>query len=154
DLYLEGSDQHRGWFMSSMMIGIGTRGVPPYKAVLTHGFVVDGEGRKMSKSLGNAPDPQGLIKKYGAEIVRLWVAASDYRDDVRLSNHILDTLSEGSRKIRNTLRYCLSQLHDFDPDADAVGELEPIDRWALSRFERYGAQVLRAYEAYEFHRIF
>jgi isoleucyl-tRNA synthetase len=154
DLYLEGSDQHRGWFMSSLMIGIGTRGAPPYKGVLTHGFVVDGEGRKMSKSLGNAPDPQGLLKKYGAEIVRLWVAASDYRDDVRLSNHILDTLSEGYRKIRNTLRYCLSQLYDFDPQADAVSDLESIDRWALSRFERYRVQVIKAYESCEFHRIF
>ncbi|HEX9577649.1 MAG TPA: isoleucine--tRNA ligase [Myxococcales bacterium] len=154
DLYLEGSDQHRGWFMSSLMIGIGTRGAPPYRGVLTHGFVVDGEGRKMSKSLGNAPDPQGLLKKYGAEIVRLWVAASDYRDDVRLSNHILDTLSEGYRKIRNTLRYCLSQLFDFDPRTDATEELEPIDLWALSRFERYRAQVIKAYESCEFHRIF
>jgi isoleucyl-tRNA synthetase len=156
DLYLEGSDQHRGWFMSSLMIGIGTRGAPPYRAVLTHGFVVDGEGKKMSKSLGNAPDPEGLLKKYGAEIVRLWVAASDYRDDVRLSNHILDTLAEGYRKIRNTLRYCLSQLHDFDPQEHAVPPeaLEPIDRWALSRLERYRDQVIEAYEAYQFHRIF
>jgi isoleucyl-tRNA synthetase len=154
DLYLEGSDQHRGWFMSSLMIAIGTRGAPPYQAVLTHGFVVDGEGRKMSKSLGNAPDPAGLLKKYGAEIIRLWVAASDYRDDIRLSNHILDTLSEGYRKIRNTLRYCLSQLYDFDPQTDAVSELEPIDNWALSRLERYRAQVIKAYQAYEFHRIF
>jgi isoleucyl-tRNA synthetase len=154
DLYLEGSDQHRGWFMSSLMIATGTRGSPPYKGVLTHGFVVDGEGKKMSKSLGNAPDPQGLLKKYGAEIVRLWVAASDYRDDVRLSNHILDTLAEGYRKIRNTLRYCLSQLHDFDPQQDAVEDLQAIDRWALSRFERYRALVIEAYEAYQFHRIF
>ena len=154
DLYLEGSDQHRGWFMSSMMIGVGTRGTPPYKALLTHGFVVDGEGRKMSKSLGNAPDPQGLIKKYGAEVVRLWVAASDYRDDVRLSNHILDTLAEGYRKIRNTLRYCLSQLFDFDPAGDSSEEFSAIDRWALSRFERYRAQVHAAYGHYEFHRIY
>src|SRR6202171_3245146 len=131
--------------MSSLMIGVGSRGAPPYRSVLTPGFVVDGEGRKMSKSLGNAPDPQGLIKKYGAEVVRLWVAASDYRDDVRLSNHILDTLSEGYRKTRNTLRYCLSQLFDFDPEKDAVkpDALEPIDRWALSRFERYRAGVVQ-----------
>ena len=154
DLYLEGSDQHRGWFNSSLTIGVGTRGEAPYKALLTHGFVVDGEGRKMSKSLGNAVDPQGMVKKYGAEVVRLWVAASDYRDDVRLSNHILDTLSEGYRKIRNTLRYCLSQLHDFDPAQDACAELSPIDRWALSRFEGYRAQVIKAYQAYEFHRIY
>jgi isoleucyl-tRNA synthetase len=154
DLYLEGSDQHRGWFNSSLTIAVGTSGAAPYKAVLTHGFVVDGEGRKMSKSLGNAADPPGMIKKYGAEVIRLWVAASDYRDDVRLSNHILDTLSEGYRKIRNTLRYCLSQLHDFDPGQDASAELLPVDRWALSRFERYRAQVAKAYGAYEFHRIY
>ena len=156
DLYLEGSDQHRGWFNSSLMISTGTRGRAPYRAVLTHGMVVDGEGRKMSKSLGNAPDPQGLIKKYGAEVVRLWVAASDYRDDVRLSNHILDSLSEGYRKIRNTLRYCVSQLFDFDPRADAVAltQLPALDRWALSRFERYRAQVTEAYDSYEFHRVY
>jgi isoleucyl-tRNA synthetase len=154
DLYLEGSDQHRGWFNSSITISVGTSGAAPYKALLTHGFVVDGEGRKMSKSLGNAVDPQGMIKKYGAEVVRLWVAASDYRDDVRLSNHILDTLSEGYRKIRNTLRYCLSQLHDFDPAKDASDAFLPIDRWALSRFERYRALVIKAYDNYEFHRIY
>ena len=154
DLYLEGSDQHRGWFNSSLTISVGTNGQAPYQAVLTHGFVVDGEGRKMSKSLGNAVDPQGMIKKYGAEVMRLWVAASDYRDDVRLSNHILESLSEGYRKIRNTLRYCLSQLHDFDPAQDASVELSSIDRWALSRFERYRGQVIKAYQAYEFHRVY
>ena len=156
DLYLEGSDQHRGWFNSSLMIGIATRGEAPYKACLTHGFYVDGEGRKMSKSLGNYVDPAIMLKKYGAEVVRLWVAASDYRDEVRLSNNILDTLSEGYRKIRNTLRYCLSQLFDFDPASDAVPlpAMQPIDRWALSRFERYRAGVVKAYEAYEFHRIY
>jgi isoleucyl-tRNA synthetase len=154
DLYLEGSDQHRGWFMSSLMISIGARGKPPYRAVLTHGFLVDGEGRKMSKSLGNAPDPQGLLKKYGAELMRLWVAASDYRDDIRFSNAILDTLSESYRKIRNTLRYCLSQTYDFDPAKDASIGLEPIDRWALSRFEKYRATVVKAYAAYEFHRAY
>jgi isoleucyl-tRNA synthetase len=154
DLYLEGSDQHRGWFMSSLMIGIATRGAPPYKALLTHGFLVDGEGRKMSKSLGNAPDPGGLLKKYGAELMRLWVAASDYRDDVRFGNAILETLSESYRKIRNTLRYCLSQTHDFDPLLDPSVGLLPIDRWALSRFERYRAQVAAAYDAYELHRAY
>jgi isoleucyl-tRNA synthetase len=156
DLYLEGSDQHRGWFMSSLMVSVGTRGTAPYKSLLTHGFVVDGEGHKMSKSLGNAPDPQGWIKRYGAEVVRLWVAASDYRDDVRLSTHILDTLSEGYRKIRNTLRYCLSQLFDFDPAQDCVQPdvLLAVDRWALSRFERFRGQVIKAYQAYEFHRIY
>jgi isoleucyl-tRNA synthetase len=154
DLYLEGSDQHRGWFMSSLMISLGARGKAPYKAVLTHGFLVDGQGRKMSKSLGNAPDPEGLLKKYGAELMRLWVAASDYRDDIRFSNAILDTLSESYRKIRNTLRYCLSQTFDFDPALDSVTELLPIDRWALSRFEKYRATMVAAYGAYEFHRAY
>ncbi|HET7785994.1 MAG TPA: isoleucine--tRNA ligase [Myxococcales bacterium] len=156
DLYLEGSDQHRGWFMSSLMISIATRGEPPYRGVLTHGFLVDGEGRKMSKSLGNAPDPQGLLKKYGAELMRLWVAGSDYRDDVGFSNSIVETLSESYRKIRNTLRYCLSQLYDFDPREDAVGAeaMQPVDRWALSRFERYRAAVIASYDAYEFHKVY
>ncbi|HET9754571.1 MAG TPA: class I tRNA ligase family protein, partial [Myxococcales bacterium] len=156
DLYLEGSDQHRGWFMSSLMIGIATRGQPPYRAVLTHGFLVDGEGRKMSKSLGNAPDPQGLLKKYGAELMRLWVAGSDYRDDVGFSNSIVETLSDGYRKIRNTVRYCLSQLYDFDPAQDGVAPeaMQPVDRWALSRFERYRASVIASYDAYEFHKVY
>src|SRR3989454_2618725 len=154
DLYLEGSDQHRGWFMSALMIGIGTRGQAPYRAVLTHGFLVDGEGRKMSKSLGNAPDPQGLLKKYGAELMRLWVAGSDYRDDIGFSNAIVETLSESYRKIRNTVRYCLSQLHEFDPRRDATTELLPIDRWALSRFERYRAAAIEAYDRYEFHKVY
>src|SRR5438128_4621249 len=154
DLYLEGSDQHRGWFMSALMIGIGTRGRAPYRAVLTHGFLVDGEGRKMSKSLGNAPDPQGLLKKYGAELMRLWVAGSDYRDDIGFSNAIVETLSESYRKIRNTVRYCLSQLYDFDPHQDSTGELLPVDRWALSRFERYRGAVIEAYDKYEFHKVY
>jgi len=154
DLYLEGSDQHRGWFMSALMIGIGDRGAAPYRGVLTHGFLVDGAGHKISKSLGNAPDPQGLLKKYGAEIMRIWVAASDYSGEVAWSNQIGETLSEGYRKIRNTLRYCLSQLFDFDPQADASSELQAIDRWVLSRFERYRAQVIESYRAYEFHRIY
>ncbi|MFN2546208.1 MAG: isoleucine--tRNA ligase [Myxococcales bacterium] len=154
DLYLEGSDQHRGWFNSSLTIGVGTRGHAPYKAVLTHGFLVDGEGRKLSKSLGNAPDPKELLKKHGAEIMRIWVAASDYRSDIAWSPKIGDTLTEGYRKIRNTVRYCLSQLYDFDPASDSTDELLPIDRWALSRFERYRSQVLQAYDAYEFHRIY
>jgi len=156
DLYLEGSDQHRGWFMSTLMIGIATRGAAPYQEVLTHGFVVGGDGQKMSKSKGNYIDPQQMLKKYGAEIFRLWVAASDYRDDVRLSVGILDMLSEGYRKIRNTLRYCLSQLYDFDPARDAVEveKLEPVDRWALSRFEAYRREVVEAYRVYEFHRVY
>jgi isoleucyl-tRNA synthetase len=154
DLYLEGSDQHRGWFMSSLMIGIGTGGQAPYRGVLTHGFLVDGEGRKMSKSLGNAPDPQGLLKKYGAELIRLWVAGSDYRDDIGFSNSIIETLSESYRKIRNTLRYCLSQLYDFDPQQDATADLQAVDRWALSRFERYRGAAIEAYDRYEYHKVY
>jgi isoleucyl-tRNA synthetase len=156
DLYLEGSDQHRGWFNSSLTIAVANEGRAPYRGCLTHGFVVGEDGRKMSKSLGNDVDPQATLKKYGAEIVRLWVAATDYRDDVRLSTTILDTLSEGYRKIRNTLRYCLSQLYDFDPGRDAVPveEMEAIDRWALSRLERFRGLVQRSYDEYEFHRIY
>src|SRR5438093_1130912 len=156
DLYLEGSDQHRGWFNSSLTIGVATRGESPYRACLTHGFLVGEDGRKMSKSLGNYVDPQQMLQKHGAEIVRLWVAASDYRDEVRLSPKILETLSEGYRKIRNTLRYCLSQLYDFDPSSEAAAlrALEPLDRWALSRMERYRAGVNRAYQQYEFHRVY
>ncbi len=156
DLYLEGSDQHRGWFNSSLTIGIAGHGAPPYKGVLTHGFLVDGEGRKMSKSQGNVLAPDQLIKKYGAEVLRLWVAASDYRDDVRVSQNIFEMLSEGYRKIRNTLRYCLSQLSDFNPatDAQPEGRLPELDRWALSRFERYAEEVLSSYEKFEFHRVY
>jgi isoleucyl-tRNA synthetase len=156
DLYLEGSDQHRGWFNSSMTVGLAARGEVPYKQLLTHGFVVDGEGKKMSKSIGNTIAPETIIKKHGAEVLRLWVAASDYRDDVRVSPNILETLAEGYRKIRNTLRYCLSQLFDFDPARDAVpvAQLLPVDRWALSRMERYAGQVLGAYRAFEFHRVY
>jgi isoleucyl-tRNA synthetase len=138
DLYLEGSDQHRGWFHSSLLCSVGTREVAPYKAVLTHGFVVDGEGKKMSKLAGNYVPFDKVLKEMGAEILRLWVASSDYREDIRVSPKILESLSEGYRKIRNTLRYCLGNLHDFDPARDAVPveELLPIDRWASPRSAR------------------
>jgi isoleucyl-tRNA synthetase len=156
DLYLEGSDQHRGWFHSSLLVSTGTRGQAPYKACLTHGFVVDAQGRKMSKSTGNGVDPADVIKQYGAEVMRLWVAASDYRDDVRLSDTILKSNSEAYRKIRNTLRYALSNLYDFQPAPHAVpsAELLPLDRWARGRLADLVARVLRAYEAYEFHLVF
>jgi isoleucyl-tRNA synthetase len=156
ELYLEGSDQHRGWFHSSLLVGVGTRGHGPYRACLTHGFVVDGEGRKMSKSLGNVVSLEQLIKQYGAEIVRLWVASSDYRDDVRLSDQILKGLTEGYRKIRNTLRYALSNLYDFDPAKDEVkgSELLPLDRWARARVGELVDRVRRAYEGYEFHLVY
>ncbi len=153
DLYLEGSDQHRGWFHSSLLSTMATRGQAPYRAVLTHGFVLDGQGRAMSKSLGNTVAPEKIQEKYGAEILRLWVAASDYRDDVRVSDEILNGLAEGYRKIRNTLRWALGNLHDFDPKKDAVPEAEllAIDRWALSRLAAWAEKVRQAYADYEFH---
>jgi isoleucyl-tRNA synthetase len=156
DLYLEGSDQHRGWFHSSLLVGVGTRDSSPYEACLTHGFVVDGQGRKMSKSVGNTVSPEQIIKQYGAEILRLWVASSDYRDDVRLSDQILKGLSEGYRKIRNTLRYALSNLYDFDPAQHPVADAQllPLDRWAKARTADLVARVRKAYEAYEFHLVY
>jgi isoleucyl-tRNA synthetase len=156
DLFLEGSDQHRGWFHSSILVSVGTRDVSPYKACLTHGFVVDGQGEKMSKSKGNVVAPEKMIQQYGAEVLRLWVAASDYRNDVRLSDQILKNLSEGYRKIRNTIRYALSNLYDFDPAKDAVpaSELLPLDAWARGRLAEVVGRVRNAYENYEFHLVY
>lgn len=153
DLYFEGSDQHRGWFNSSLMISVATRGRAPYRTVVTHGFVVDGQGRKLSKRLGNGVPLDVMLKKYGADILRLWVAAEDYRDDIRLSDEILANLSEGYRKIRNTLRFALGSLHGFDPATDSVSasELEPLDRWALEQLARWTERMHEAYEKYEFH---
>ncbi len=153
DMYLEGSDQHRGWFHSSLLESVGTRGVAPYKNVLTHGFVVDGAGRKMSKSVGNVVAPEEVIKKYGAEILRLWVAAQDYRDDIRISQEILTRLSEAYRRIRNTSRYILGNINDFDPATDAVdpAAMPEIDRWALHQLELLKEKVLTSYTGYEFH---
>ncbi|MFH1218113.1 MAG: isoleucine--tRNA ligase [Pseudomonadota bacterium] len=156
NLYLEGSDQHRGWFQSSLLASVGTRGVAPYKGVLTHGFVVDGQGRKMSKSIGNVIAPGEIIKEYGADILRLWVSSEDYRDDIKISNEILRRLSDAYRKIRNTIRYMLGNVSDFDPkkDAVAVSDMPEIDRWALSRFELVKRRVMRGYEEFEFHTVF
>ncbi len=156
DLYLEGSDQHRGWFHSSLLVAVGTRERAPYRSVLTHGFTVDAEGRKMSKSLGNIVSSEALIKKHGAEIVRLWVASADYRDDVRLSEEILKGLAEGYRRIRNTIRYALSNLYDFDPGRHAVSaeRLLPLDQWARSRMAGLSQRVRRAYDDYEFHLVY
>ncbi len=155
DLYLEGSDQHRGWFHSSLLVGVGTRGTAPYRSVLTHGFVLDGAGRKMSKSLGNVTAPEDVIKKFGADVLRLWVAAQDYRDDSRISQEILTRVSESYRRIRNTCRYILGNISDFDPAADSVAyaDLQEIDRWALHQLELLKERVLRAYEEMEFHVI-
>jgi isoleucyl-tRNA synthetase len=157
DMYLEGSDQHRGWFHSSLLEAIGTRGAPPYREVLTHGFLVDGEGRKMSKSLGNVIAPQEIIEKHGAEILRLWVAAEDYTEDIRIPEpQILGQITEAYRRIRNTCRFLLGNLFDFDPDRHRVpyGELEELDRWALGRLGRLIARVRRAYEGYQFHQVY
>ncbi|MBI5236675.1 MAG: isoleucine--tRNA ligase [Deltaproteobacteria bacterium] len=156
DLYLEGSDQHRGWFHSSMLASIGARGTPPYKSVLTHGFVVDGSGRKMSKSTGNVIAPQQVIDKYGAEVLRLWVSAEDYRDDVRISDEIVKRASEAYRRIRNTFRYILGNLHAFNPETDSMpyDKLEELDRLTLHRLTLLTANVRNAYDCFEFHRIY
>jgi len=156
DLYLEGSDQHRGWFQSSLLASVGTRGRAPYEAVLTHGFVVDGKGKKMSKSAGNVVSPQEVINKYGADILRLWVSAEEYRDDIRISEEILKRCSDAYRRIRNTARYILGNTYDFNSKADYVArnEMEELDRWALHRLYLLTKKVLGAYETFEFHRIF
>ncbi|HNR12529.1 MAG TPA: isoleucine--tRNA ligase [Thermodesulfobacteriota bacterium] len=156
DLYLEGSDQHRGWFQSSLLTGSMNRGMAPYKTVLTHGFVVDGEGKKMSKSQGNIIHPNDVITKYGAEVLRLWVAAEDYRDDIRISQEILQRLSEAYRRFRNTCRFLLGNLSDFNPDTDRVAytDMEEIDRWALHRLQQLTKDIQEAYTAFEFHRIY
>jgi isoleucyl-tRNA synthetase len=156
DMYLEGSDQHRGWFHSSLLEAVGTRGAPPYRSVLTHGFVVDGDGRKMSKSQGNYITPDELIPKYGAEVLRLWVAAEDYTEDIRLSMEILNRLADAYRRIRNTWRFLLGALADFDPDQDRVSyaDMDELDRWALRRLGELIARVRRAYDEYQFHVVF
>ncbi|HHZ05743.1 MAG TPA: isoleucine--tRNA ligase [Clostridiales bacterium] len=156
DLYLEGADQYRGWFQSSLLTSVATNGKSPYKAVLTHGWVVDGDGKKMSKSLGNGIDPVDVINEYGADVLRLWVASSDYHVDVRISKNILKQLSESYRKIRNTARYILGNLNDFNPDTDSVQleELYPIDRWAVSKLNDLIDTVSTGYDAYEFHRVY
>jgi isoleucyl-tRNA synthetase len=156
DLYLEGSDQHRGWFHSALLAGVVTDRRAPYKAVLTHGFVLDGQGKKMSKSAGNVVAPQDVIKQSGAEILRLWVAAQDYREDLRISQEILNHLIEAYRKVRNTSRFLLSNLYDFDPAIHRVSydRLSELDRWVLSRLGELITKVRRAYEEFEFHAIF
>ena len=156
DMYLEGSDQHRGWFHSTLLAAVGTRGVAPYKTVLTHGFVVDGEGRKMSKSLGNTIAPQEIIDKYGAEILRLWVSAQDYKNDIRISKEIIERLVETYRRIRNTARYLLGNLSGFNPDADMVEykDMLEIDRYALHMTQELIEKVRKAYEEFEPYVIY
>jgi isoleucyl-tRNA synthetase len=156
DLYLEGSDQHRGWFQSSLLAAVGNRGSAPFKGVLTHGFVVDQKGHKMSKSIGNVVAPSEMIEKYGAEILRLWVASEDYRDEIKISDNIMKQLSDSYRKIRNTIRYFLGNLSDFDPNKDRVSyeALDELDRWALSQLEQLKSKMLKAYETFDFHVIY
>ena len=153
DMYLEGSDQHRGWFQSSLITSLGNKGRAPYKIVLTHGFTVDGQGRKMSKSLGNVIAPQEIIKSNGADILRLWVSAEDYRDDIKLSREILSRLTEAYRKIRNTLRYLLGNIYDFDGN-DYSEHLLEIDKWAMMKLQKLVKKVRKAYEDFEFHQVF
>ena len=158
DVYLEGADQYRGWFQASLLTAVGSTGKAeaPFKTVLTHGWVVDGEGRAMHKSLGNGVDPLDMIAKYGSDLVRLWVASSDYRVDVRVSDGIFKQLSEAYRKIRNTARIIMANLYDFNPDTDMVKveEMEEIDAWVLSEFNELVKTCRQAYDDYEFHIIY
>jgi isoleucyl-tRNA synthetase len=153
DLYLEGSDQHRGWFQSSMLASMGNKGAAPYRTVLTHGFAMDGKGKKMSKSLGNVVAPQDIINKTGAEILRLWVSAEDYSGDVRISNEILARLVDAYRKIRNTSKYLLGNLSDFD-GGDYSGDLLEVDRWAMSRLQDLTKNINDSYENFFFHEVY
>ncbi len=156
DLYLEGSDQHRGWFHSSLLTAVGLKGFAPYKSVLTHGFVVDEKGKKMSKSVGNVIAPDTVIKRFGAEILRMWVAASDYREDVRISNEILQRLSDAYRRIRNTCRFILGNLYDFDCASDMVdpAEMPELDRYMLHRLQGFVKRTLSAYESFDLHVVY
>jgi isoleucyl-tRNA synthetase len=155
-MYLEGSDQHRGWFQSSLLTSVGAYDAAPFEKVLTHGFIVDGDGRKMSKSIGNVVSPLDIIAKSGADIVRLWVASADYSQDVSVSDEILDRTSEAYRRIRNTFRFLLSNLYDFDPETDAVdwADMPELDRWALSELAELVQRVTTAYDEWRFHVVF
>jgi isoleucyl-tRNA synthetase len=159
DLYLEGSDQHRGWFQSSLLASVGTRGRAPYKAVLTHGFVVDGQGKKMSKSLGNVISPQEITNRHGAEVLRLWTSSADYREDMRISNEIIARLVDAYRKIRNTCRFLLGNISDIDTskaklDALKNEDLQEIDRLALSLLQSLIEKVTRSYETHAFYEVY
>jgi isoleucyl-tRNA synthetase len=156
DIYLEGSDQHRGWFQSSLLLGLGTRGHAPYRQVVTHGFLLDMGGSKMSKSRGNAIAPKDVISQSGADILRLWVAMSDYQEESRVSKEILARVGEAYRKIRNTLRYLVANLYDFDPAAERVdrARLEGVDRYILARYTEVAEKILKAYDAYDYSTIF
>ena len=156
DLYLEGSDQHRGWFQSSLLTSVGIYARAPYKGVLTHGFTVDEQGRKMSKSMGNVVEPQKIYKTFGADILRLWVAATDYRAEMSASDEILKRVADAYRRMRNTQRFLLGNLHGYEADAHGVSleEMISLDRWALERAVELQSEVTAAYDSYEFHHIF
>jgi isoleucyl-tRNA synthetase len=155
DLYLEGHDQHRGWFHSSLLIACAIEGRAPYRGLLTHGFATDGQGRKMSKSLGNTVVPQSVSEKLGAEIIRLWVASTDYSGDLNIDDKILARVVDAYRRIRNTLRFLLANTSDFDPAKDAVPaeQMLEIDRYAIDRAAQLQADILQHYEVYEFHPV-
>ena len=156
DLYLEGADQYRGWFQSSLLTSVAAKGSAPYKAVCTHGWVVDGEGKAMHKSLGNGMSPDEVTDKYGADILRIWVASSDYHADIRISQDILKQLSDAYRKIRNTARFILSNLGDFNPDTDSVSveKLGGIDKWAMARMDEIIEKCKAAYDKFDFHIVY
>ena len=155
DLYLEGHDQYRGWFQSSLLTSVATQGISPYKAILTHGWVIDEDGRKMSKSLGNGISPQDIIKEYGADILRLWVLSSDFKTDISISRDILKQISEAYRKIRNTARYILGNIADFDPEKQVnYEEMLEIDKWALLRLYQLVKNCTQNYEDFNFHMVY
>ena len=156
DIYLEGSDQHRGWFHSSLLVGLGTRGRAPFDQVLTHGFVVDEQGRKMSKSLGNTIAPQDVMRQSGADVLRLWVSMVDYREDIRLGKEILARVVEAYRKFRNVLRVLLANLYDFDPAVDAIPRehMLEIDRWVMARYAQVATRMIKAYDDYDYPVIY
>ena len=153
DLYLEGSDQHRGWFQSSLLVSLSSKDKVPYKQVLTHGFTVDAEGKKMSKSLGNVVSPQDIMKTLGADILRLWVASTDYRSEMTVSDEILKRTADKYRRIRNTARYLLSNLNDFDPISDSIdfSDMVALDRWAIAKAYKVQEEIIAAYADYQFH---
>ncbi|HWI19614.1 MAG TPA: class I tRNA ligase family protein, partial [Vicinamibacterales bacterium] len=156
DIYLEGSDQHRGWFHSSLLVGVGTRGRAPFNQVLTHGFVMDENGRKMSKSLGNTTAPQDVIKQSGSEVLRLWVSMVDYRYDINIGKEVLSRAVENYRKFRNVIRVLSANLYDFDPKDDSVpkAKMLEIDRWALAKYADAAEKIVKAYEDYDYPSIF
>ncbi|MCM8778322.1 MAG: isoleucine--tRNA ligase [Candidatus Omnitrophica bacterium] len=156
DLYLEGSDQHRGWFQTSLLTSMGIGETSPFKTVLTHGFVVDGEGRKMSKSLGNVISPEEIVKKFGADVLRLWAISSDFTEDMKISEEIVERVAGVYRKWRNTAKFILGNLYDFDPDKDKIDYslLLPVDQWALAKTEKLLQEVLLAYKNFDFHKVY